>query len=324
MDYPVKQAVISSFLSKTKDRFHEYNEDKTLEERFKMVSEIEGMDGMELVFPYEVRNSDELKTLTSKYKINIAAINVNVKAEPEFKNGGLTSNKKEIRAKAVQFIKDAKDFAKEVGANKVTCCPLGDGYEFNFNCNYAQSWKYLIDTFGESASYLPEIPLFIEYKPAETRGRCFINTAAKTLCLLNEIGNKQMGITIDFGHSVMFGNENPAEVVALIAESTFRYYIHINDNNGQWDWDYFVGTKHFLDYVEFLYYLQEYNYNDYITSDTSPTRWDIKGTFEANSRFTNKIFKLLRNLNKKEFNKLISGDDYLKTWKFIEENIFSL
>jgi len=87
MDYPVKQAVISSFLSKTKDRFHEYNEEKTLEERFKMVSEIEGMDGMELVFPYEVNNSNELKTLTSKYKINIAAINVNVKAEPEFKTG---------------------------------------------------------------------------------------------------------------------------------------------------------------------------------------------------------------------------------------------
>ncbi|RLC36731.1 MAG: hypothetical protein DRH33_06550, partial [Candidatus Nealsonbacteria bacterium] len=300
MDYPVKQAVISSFLSKTKDRFHEYNEEKTLEERFKIVSEIEGMDGMELVFPYEVNNSDELKILTSKYKINIAAINVNVKAEPEFKNGGLTSNKKDVRAKAVQFIKDAKNFAKKVGANKITCCPLGDGYEFNFNCNYAQSWKYLIDTFGESASYLPEIPLFIEYKPAETRGRCFINTAAKTLCLLNEIGNKHMGVTIDFGHSVMFGNENPAEVVALIAESPFRYYIHINDNNGQWDWDYFVGTKHFLDYVEFLYYLQEYNYNDYITSDTSPTRWDIKGTFEANARITNKLCKLLSNLNRKE------------------------
>jgi len=324
MNYPIKQAVISSFLSKTKDRFHEYNEEKTLEERFKIVSEIEGMDGMELVFPYEVNNSDELKILTSKYKINIAAINVNVKAEPEFKNGGLTSNKKEVRAKAVQFIKDAKNFAKKVGANKVTCCPLGDGYEFNFNCNYAQSWKYLIDTFGESASYLPEIPLFIEYKPAETRGRCFINTAAKTLCLLNEIGNKHMGVTIDFGHSVMFGNENPAEVVALIAESPFPYYIHINDNNSQWDWDYFAGTKHFLDYVEFLYYLQEYNYNDYITSDTSPTRWDIKGTFEANARITNKLCKLLSNLNRKEFNELISGEDYLKTWKFIERNIFSL
>ena len=324
MDYPIKQAVISSFLSKTKDRFHEYNEDKTLEERFKIVSEIEGMDGMELVFPYEVNNPDELKILTSKYKINIAAINVNVKAEPDFRNGGLTLNRKEIRAKAVQFIKNAKDFAKKVGANKVTCCPLGDGYEFNFNCNYAQSWKYLIDSLGESASYLPEIPLFIEYKPAETRGRCFIDTAVKTLCLLNEIGNKQIGVTIDFGHSVMFNNENPAEVVSLIAESPFPYYIHINDNNSQWDWDYMVGTKHFLDYVEFLYYLQQYNYNDYITSDTSPTRWDIKGTFEANARLTNKIWNLLSKLDKKEFNKLISGNDYLKTWKFIEKNIFSL
>ncbi len=324
MDYPVKHAVISTFLSKTKDRFHEYNLEKTLEEKFKMVSEIQGMDGMELVFPYEVNDPEKLKILTKKYKINIAAINVNVKAEPEFKNGGLTSTKKEVRAKAVRFIKDAKTFAKSVGADKVTCCPLGDGYEFNFNCHYAQLWNYLIDSFGESAEYLPEIPLYIEYKPAETRGRCFVDTAAKTLCLLNEINNKQTGITIDFGHSVLFGNENPAEVVALIAESPYRYYIHINDNNGKWDWDYFVGTKHFLDYVEFLYYLQEYNYNDYFTSDTSPTRWDIKGTFEANTRLTNKIFKLLQNLNKKEFNKLISGDDYLKTWKFIEENIFSL
>ena len=324
MDYPVKQAVISSFLSKTKDRFHEYNEDKSLEERFKMISEIEGMDGIEVVFPYETRNPEELKNLSVKYQINIAAINVNVKAEPEFRNGGLTSNKKEVRVKAVQFIKNAKDFAKKVGADKVTCCPLGDGYEFNFNCDYSQSWKYLIDNFGESADYLSEIPLFIEYKPAETRGRCFIDTAAKTICLLKEIGNKQMGVTIDFGHSVMFGNENPAEAVSLIADSPFPFYIHINDNNGKWDWDYFVGTKHFLDYVEFLYYLQEYNYNDYITSDTSPTRWDIKGTFEANVRITNKLCKLLSNLNRKEFNKLISGEDYLKTWKFIERNIFSL
>jgi len=324
MNYPIKHAVISSFLSKTKDRFHEYNTEKTLEEKFKMVSEIQGMDGMELVFPYEVNDPDKLKTLTKKYNINIAAINVNVKAEPEFKNGGLTSTKNEIRAKAVQFIKDAKKFAKKVGANKVTCCPLGDGYEFNFGCHYGKMWHFLIDSFGESAEYLPEIPLFIEYKPAETRGRCFVDTAAKTLCLLSEINNKHAGITIDFGHSILFGNENPAEVVALIAESPFPYYIHINDNNGKWDWDYFVGTKHFLDYVEFLYYLLKYNYNDYITSDTSPTRWDIKATFEANTRLTNKIFKLLQNLNQKEFDQLITGDDYLETWRFIEKNIFSL
>jgi len=281
------------------------------------------MDGVEAVFPYEVSDAYSLKALLTTYGLSLAAINVNVKAEPEFRNGGLTSTDAPVRAKAVQFIKDAKDFAKAVGANKVTCCPLGDGYEFGFQCDYAQMWKYLVEAFGEAGSYLPEIPLFVEYKPSETRGRCFVDTGAKALCLLKDIGLDSMGITIDFGHST-YGNENPAEVVAQIAESPFPYYIHINDNDGRWDWDYMVGTHHFLGYVEFLYYLQKYNYSDYLTSDTSPTRWDIKGTFEANARMTNKLWSVLRGLDTKEFAKLISGGDFLKTWKFIEANIFRL
>ena len=141
-----------------------------------------------MVYPYEVNNVEQLTELITRFNLNIAAININIKAEPGFRDGGLTSAKQEVRAKAVRFIKEAKDFAKAVGANKVTCCPLGDGYEFNFHCNYAQSWKYLIEGFGEAGQYRPEIPLFVEYKPAETRGRCFVDTAFKALCLLNDIG----------------------------------------------------------------------------------------------------------------------------------------
>jgi xylose isomerase len=132
-----------------------------------------------------------------------------------------------------------------------------------------------------------------------------------------------MGVTLDFGHS-LYGNENPAEVVTLLAESGFPLYIHINDNDARWDWDYFVGTKHFLEYVEFLFYLQEVGYDDYLTSDTSPTRWDIKGTFEANARWTNKIWERLAALDRKALKRLIAGDDYLATWKFLEREIFRL
>jgi xylose isomerase len=210
-----------------------------------------------------------------------------------------------------------------VGADKVTCCPLGDGYEFSFQYNYAQTWKYLVETFGEAGAHNPDIPLFIEYKPSETRGHCFVDTAAKALCLLNDVQNQNMGVTLDFGHS-MYGNENPAEAFVMLAESPYKCYVHINDNDGKWDWDYFCGTKHFLEYVEFLYYLKKYGYNDYLTSDTSPTRWDITGTFEANSRISNRIWELLDRIDTAEFERLIAGDDYLKTWQFIENNIFSL
>ena len=319
----LKMAIITGFLSQTKDRFHEYNKPLSLDQKFDLLASTDGYDGVEIVYPYEVKDPGETRKLLDKHGLNVAAVNVNVKAEPEFRNGGLTSHDREIRAKAVGFIKDAKDFAADVGADKVTCCPLGDGYEFSFQYDYARTWKYLTETFGEAGSHRPEIPLFIEYKPSETRGHCFIDTAAKALLLLNDIRNQNMGVTLDFGHS-MYGNENPAEAFVLLAESPYRYYVHINDNDGKWDWDYFCGTKHFLEYVEFLYYLKKYGYNDYLTSDTSPTRWDIVGPFEANSRITNRIWALLDRIDIDAFERLISGDDYLKTWQFIEKNIFSL
>ena len=39
-----------------------------------------------------------MKQLVEKYSLGISAVNVNVKAEPEFRNGGLTSTAPEIRA----------------------------------------------------------------------------------------------------------------------------------------------------------------------------------------------------------------------------------
>ncbi len=323
MSSNVKCSLITAFVSKTKDRFHEYNDPKSLEERLEMVSRMDGMSGVECVFPYEVSDADVLKALLTKYDLEMAAVNVNVKAEPQFRNGGLTSVDAGIRQEAVQYIKNAKDFAEAVGADKVTCCPLGDGYEFAFQCDYGQMWKYLVETFSQAGDYKPEIPLFVEYKPSETRGRCFIDTAAKALCLLNDIGIEQMGVTLDYGHS-KYGQENPAEVVAMLASSRFPYYVHINDNNSKWDWDYMVASHNYIEYVEFLYYLKMYGYNDYMTSDTSPTRWDIIGTFEANTRLTNRIWNKLDTIDDEKFKALISGGDFLETWKYVESTFFAL
>jgi len=204
----LKMAIITGFLSQTRDRFHEYNTPLDLDAKFELLAGIDGYDGVEIVYPYEVKDPQATRNVLDKYNLKTAAVNVNVKAEPEFRNGGLTSTDPVIRAKAVTLIKEAKDFAAAVGADKVTCCPLGDGYEFSFQYDYAAAWKHLVETIGAAADYNRDIPLFIEYKPSETRGRCFVDTAAKALCLLNDIQSDTMGVTLDFGHS-MYGNENP-------------------------------------------------------------------------------------------------------------------
>ena len=59
----LKLAIITSFLSQTKDRFHEYNEPLNLEEKFKLLSTIEGYNGVEIVYPYEVNDVQETRAL---------------------------------------------------------------------------------------------------------------------------------------------------------------------------------------------------------------------------------------------------------------------
>jgi xylose isomerase len=317
----VKCGIITGFLGQTKDRFREYNRAVSLEEKLTLVSEMQDVDGVELVYPYEVPEAAELLSLMKGKGLQIAAINVNVKSEPEFLMGGITSNNPEIRKKAIRFIKEAKDYALSVGADKVQCCPLGDGYEFNFQENYARAWSLMTDAFAEAAAYKPEMPLYVEYKPSEVRGRCFLDSAAKSLYMLEKIGNPNLGITLDFGHS-LYGGETPAEALCLIAESGFPYYIHINDNDRKWDWDYMAGSHNFLAYAEFLYYLQKYGYTGYLTSDTSPQRLDIKETFEANARWTNKLWNLVKGFDRKDMERLMNAEDFMGMWKFLENNLF--
>ena len=316
-----KFAVITSFIGQTKDRFRTYNEPKTLEEKFQMMNSLENTDGVELVFPYEVNDAPLVKSLLTKYELKMAALNVNIKSDDAFIHGSVSHPDKAVREKAVQFIKNAKDFAQNVGADKVQCCPLGDGYEYGFQSDYSTSWKRMVECFGEAGAYKPEIPLFLEYKPNEIRGNCFLENAAKTLCLLNEIDNPAIGVTLDYGHS-MYGGETPAEALSLVDGSKFPYYIHINDNDGRWDWDYMCGTRNFQSYVEFIYYLKRFGYSDYLTSDTSPTRVDIKECFEANSRWTQKVWDMLDKMDLNELTKLLNQTDFIKNWKFLEKELF--
>ena len=174
-----KMAIITGFLSTTKDRFHEYNEPLTLEEKFQLMTRIEGYDGVEVRLSIRSVRSRPYQEPPRQVRAQGSGVNVNVKAEPEFRRRP-TSHNPDTRSKAVRLIKESKDFATEIGADKVTCCPLGDGYEFSFQYRLRDHVALSGGTFGEAGQYRAEVPLFIEYKPSETRGRCFVDSAAKT------------------------------------------------------------------------------------------------------------------------------------------------
>jgi xylose isomerase len=240
-----------------------------------------------------------------------------------FFSGAISSNNKKVREKAIEFIKGAKDYASAVGADKVHCAPLNDGFEYIFQENYSLAWKNIIESVSEICDYRPEIDLVLEYKDSEPRANCFIDSAAKALLLCNKVGRSNIGITLDFGHALQRG-ENPANELSIIADSGVPFYIHINDNNRKWDWDMIPASHNFLQYVEFIFWLREYKYSDFLAADVAPCRLDIRKTFETTVRITSKIWDLAENLAKKEIKKLISSGDYFKVSQLIESDIYKL
>jgi xylose isomerase len=318
----MKHAIISAFLGKLRDRFCEYQEPLTVIEKLDRMAQIPGVSGAELVHPYEVDTIEVMRRELDRRNLQVAAINANIKGDPVFHNGSLSSPDPSVRQKACDMIKRAKDYAKAIGADKVTCCPLTDGYDYPFHTHYVKAWERMVDVVREAAAYLPEITLFMEYKPSETRVHCLLDSSAKTLLLLNAVGLKSLGVTIDFGHSI-YGGETPAEALAHVAMSGYPYYVHINDNNGKWDWDLMVGTCNLWLYVEFLFYLKEFGYEGWITSDTSPVRQDPIETFAFNVRFTNRIWNWLDQVDRDMIRRHLKRHEFLPIMKSFESFLFT-
>jgi len=317
----MKHAIITSFLGKLKDRFCEYQEPLTIEQKLEKMTRIPGARGAEVVHPYEVPPATEMIELLRRFSLSVSAVNVNIKLDAAFHAGALTNPDTGVRRKAVEMMQAAKDYAAAIGADKVTCCPLSDGYDYSFQTDYGKAWGRMVDCVTAAASHRPEVPLFLEYKPSETRVHCTLDSAAKTLLLIRDAGLPNLGVTVDIGHSI-YGGETPAEALAHCVRAGVPYYIHINDNNGKWDWDLMAGTCNLWSYVEVLYYLKRYGYDGWVTSDTSPVRIDPVECFAFNIRLTDRIWQWLEQNDLDEIERCLERHDALPVLKMLEAGLF--
>ncbi|MCK4785672.1 MAG: sugar phosphate isomerase/epimerase [Desulfobacteraceae bacterium] len=316
----IKQAIITGFMGKLRDRFCEYHEDRTPLGKIAAIAQVKGAKGVEIVYPYDLEGLGRVKEALKKHELGVAAVNVNIKAEPEFVSGSSSVISKQLRDKAIQFICGALDAAAELGADKVTCCPLSDGYDYLFQVNYQEAWNNMVSTFKEGASHRKDIRLFLEYKASEPRVQCFLDSAAKTMCMIRDIDEPNLGMTMDVGHALIVG-ETPAESLCLAHSAGIPYYIHINDNNRKWDWDLIPGTRNFWDYLELFFYLKEFNYEGWVTADMSPMRVDPVRAFERTIATTEKVIEIVNRLDSGKILSMMREDQVLETLQYLEDNV---
>lgn len=263
----IRHALMPGLMGRTFDRFHEYQPARTFAELLEMSKRVKGADGIEIVYPQNF-DEDPKKTvkLVKDMGFAVSAVNLNVKGEKKWQTGSFCSPDARLRANAVANMKITMDLAAELKAGMITCCPLIDGHNYNFEVDYEKQWPWLEEGISEAAKHRSDVKISLEYKPNESRNYVILGDMGRSLWLCERLGFKHVGVTMDVGHALV-AKETPAESLCLAALADRLFYVHFNDNGREWDWDMLPASVNFWDMIEMLFYLDRMNWNGWFSYD---------------------------------------------------------
>lgn len=281
------------------------------------------IEGVELQCPNHVSNQNvnEVKEILDNNNIKPVIINVPLAGNIIYKKGSLTSENKKVREASIEQLKQAMDISKILGNKKISCFLGQDGFDYPLTTDYKKMRTYLVEGFREVAEYAPDVKIAIEYKAREPRSRQFLSSAARTICLANEIGLENIGLLVDIGHAWMAG-ENMGEVIDLTSSYNRLFHIHMNDNFLLADDDLGVGGVHLPEYIEALYWLKRVGYEDYVSLDVHSPREVSEDIILESAHMLKKIDGYINEETYDVIQRIVDSRDGTKLLKFIREIVF--
>ena len=198
------------------------------------------------------------------------------------------------------------DWAAHLKCKYIDVWPGQDGFDYCFQANYTEAWKWMKDALAECAQYNNKVRILVEYKPKEPRTHCFVDSAAKVLLLLE--GLKEVGVLIDWGHALQ-GGENIAQSAALVSAYGKLDYFHLNDNYRSWDDDMMACSVHLVEYLELVYWLKRLKYKGWLTLDIFPYREDGVRAATQSKEWLEAMFRAVDRVGLNAFKNVIDSAD---------------
>jgi xylose isomerase len=303
-----KYSIITGFMGKVKDRFIDYQPAREMEEMVAMAAKVKGCSGLEVVYPQNFVDPVKTKKLLDDYNLGVSTVNLNIKGDEIWRFGTFSSPDPKVRKEAVRYLKTAMDSAAELGCNMVTTALLNDGADYPFELDYVRAFNDTLDGIREAAEYRSDVKISLEYKASEPRVHCLLNNAGKMAYFCELVGKENVGVTLDVGHALQ-ALEIPADSAAFLGSTGKLFYVHINDNFRNWDWDMVPGTVNIWDYLEFILYLKKVNYNGWITADVFPQRHDPVRIMEKTFEWMDRMFDMVDSMDEKVLFEMMNNKD---------------
>lgn len=312
-----KLAVITAFLGETRNRYMVYQGNRTLAEKFAIAQTIPGLDGLELCYPADFENPAELKALLRQYGFGLSGMNFRSRRTGKWWRGAFIAESADERQEVVDDLKRAMDFAADLGIGRVSTCPLNDGADALFELDYNKAYDHAAETFAAACAHNPAIRLCIEYKKNDPMARCLFGTAGETAAFCLWTGIRNIGATLDLGHA-LYAEERPAQSAALLARANRLFYVHLNDNDGRWDWDMLPGAFHLWEFVELFYVLRKLGYdNDWYAFDVYPKELSAEANYVAAMSLTRKLEEITGRIDPVTMESLLKERNSAKTIPYL-------
>lgn len=308
-----KLAIISAFLGTVKNRYMTYKEDRPLADKLALAAQVEGCDGLELCYPADFDDPVELKRLLDQHRLGVSAVNFRSRRTGKWWRGSFTSLHAHERQEVVDDLKRAMDFAAELGCNRVTTCPLNEGTDNLFEADFMALYDYGAESLSAACAHNREIRVCLEYKKNDPRTRTLFGTAGETAAFCLMTGADNLGATLDIGHAIQ-AEENPSQSAVLLARAGRLFYVHLNDNDGRWDWDMLPGAYHLWEFVELFYTLRKLGYeDDWYAFDVFSKEIDTLETFNAVMQLTRKLESITDRIDTEVMDELLEGRNPART-----------
>ncbi|GAA2072531.1 xylose isomerase [Pseudolysinimonas kribbensis] len=177
---------------------------------------------------------DRLKAALAATGLKVPMITTNLFSAPVFKDGGFTSNDRQVRRYALRKVLRNLDLAAELGAETFVMWGGREGAEYDA----AKDVRSALSRYKEAVDLLSEyvldkkygIRFAIEPKPNEPRGDILLPTVGHALAFINSLEHPELvGLNPEVGHEQMAG----LNFQAGIAQALYHGKLFHIDLNGQ-------------------------------------------------------------------------------------------
>jgi xylose isomerase len=274
-----------------------YGPPRSLFEMIDLAGQVDDLSVVDLTFPFADTSEtlDAVKQALVRNKLSVIGITPQIYTK-QFRKGAFTNPDLGIRRLAKELINEAAKVVRHFGASYVKLWPGQDGWDYPFQVDHGDLWRASMDGVGELASENRDLKFVIEYKPREPRVHMSYDSMARTLLGIEKIGLPNIGILLDFGHS-LYGGESPADAAQLAIDHGRLFGMDVNDNFRGWDDDLMAGAVHPIELFEFFYTLRKNGWEGVWQLDQFPFREDAVAVANASIKFLKQVERALDKLD---------------------------